>query len=532
MLQLGKGPSDPVVPAMPGGRRSPSAVAVQEAFARTVLASTMDAVVAIDDTGLIRSFNRAAERTFGWAAQDVVGQPAAMLVPPADRRRRTDEIPHVTEDQRPVQSVGVRRDGSRFPMEVVVTPFVVDDVRHSTWFVRDVTERAHLEAQLRQSQKMDAMGQLAGGVAHDFNNLLTVISGWCETLASGSLEDRQCAVEQIGGAAARAAGLTAQLLAFGRKAEVSPKVVDLNDSIATVARMLERVIGEHIALELLLDPQPQHVRVDTGQLDQVLVNLAVNARDAMPRGGRLTIGTTPYTPNATDTQRYTVAAGAYVRLRVSDTGVGMSPDVAARVFEPFFTTKGDKGTGLGLATVYGIVRQAGGGIIVHSRPGEGTTFSILLPVVAEKPEAAEASSAAVAREQGTETILLVEDEPQVRAIAVNMLRARGYRVLVAGSAAEAVTLAAAHSDVALVVSDVVMPNESGPQLVARLRQSHPALPALYVSGYASDAAGDLTLGGDAFLQKPYTGRSLALRVRELLDTRGARPRSRWESQSS
>ena len=532
MLQIGKEPPGAGAPGVPAGRGRPSAAAVQDAFAKTVLASTMDAVVAIDEAGLIQSFNRAAERTFGWRAQDVVGQPAAMLVPAPDRRRRTDEIPHVTEDQRPVQSVGVRKDGSRFPMEVVVTPFVVDGVRHSSWFVRDVTERAHLEAQLRQSQKMDAMGQLAGGVAHDFNNLLTVINGWCETLASGSADDRQSAIEQIGGAATRAASLTAQLLAFGRKAEVSPRVVDLNEAIADVTKMLERVIGEDITLDLLLDPEGQFVRVDTGQLDQVLVNLSVNARDAMPRGGRLTIATTPYALNATDAQRFTLAAGAYVRLRVSDTGVGMSPEVAARIFEPFFTTKGDKGTGLGLATVYGIVRQAGGGIVVQSRPGEGTTFSILLPVVAQEPQSAAPPPSSAAREQGAETILLVEDEPQVRAIAVHMLRARGYRVLVAGSSAEAMMVAAAHDDIALVVSDVVMPHESGPQLVARLRQSHPALPALYVSGYASDAAGDLTFGGDAFLQKPYTGRNLALRVREILDTRGALPRARWEVQPS
>jgi PAS domain S-box-containing protein len=532
VLQFDKPQPNPAAPDVAGSRARASSASLQEAFARTVLASTMDAVIAVDDAGLVQSFNRAAERAFGWKAQDIVGQPVATLVPPPDRRRRSDAWPHVTEDQRPVQSVGLRKDGSRFPMEVVVTPFLAERVRHAIWFVRDVTQRTHLEAQLRQSQKMDAMGQLAGGVAHDFNNLLTVINGWCETLASDSSADRRSAIKQIGGAAARGATLTAQLLAFARKAEVSPRAVDLNEAIADVTKMLERVIGEHIALELIPDPQRQFVRIDRGQLDQVLVNLAVNARDAMPRGGRLTIGTAPCAVNATDAQRYTVEPGAYVRLRVSDTGVGMSPELSARIFEPFFTTKGEKGTGLGLATVYGIVRQASGGIIVQSRPGEGTTFSILLPVAAEEPEAAAPPPAVAAREQGSETILLVEDEPQVRAIAVNLLRARGYRVLVAGSSAEAMTIAGAHDEIALVVTDVVMPDESGPQLVARLRQAHPALPALYVSGYASDAAGDLTFGGDAFLQKPFTGRNLALRVREILDTRGALPRGRSEVRPS
>jgi PAS domain S-box-containing protein len=532
MLQLDKQQANLPAPDAAGSQVRPSAASLQEAFAQTVLASTMDAVIAVDEAGLEQSFNRAAERAFGWKARDIVGQPVARLVPAPDRRRRTDTLPYVTEDQRPVQSVGLRKDGSRFPMEVVVTPFVADGVRHATWFVRDVTERTHLEAQLRQSQKMDAMGQLAGGIAHDFNNLLTVINGWCETLASDSPADRRSAIEQIGGAAARAATLTAQLLAFGRKAEVSPTVLDLNEAIADVARMLERVIGENIALELIPDPQRQFVRIDRGQLDQVLVNLAVNARDAMPRGGRLTIATAPYAVNATDAQRFTVEPGAYVRLRVSDTGVGMSPELSARIFEPFFTTKGDKGTGLGLATVYGIVRQASGGIIVQSRPGEGAVFSIVLPLAAEEPEAVEPPPAVAAREQGTETVLLVEDEPQVRAIAVNMLRTRGYRVLVAGSGAEAMAIAGAHGGIALVVTDVVMPDESGPHLVARLRQTHPALPALYVSGYASDAAGDLTFGGDAFLQKPYTGRNLALRVREILDTRAALPRARAEVKPS
>jgi CheY-like chemotaxis protein len=280
--------------------------------------------------------------------------------------------------------------------------------------------------------------------------------------------------------------------------------------------MLGRVIGEHVALEVRPDPRPQHVKVDTGQIGQVLINLAVNARDAMPGGGRLTIMTGVSSLGSTDARPHGVEPGAYVCLGVVDTGVGMPPEVAARVFEPFFTTKGEKGTGLGLATVYGIVRQAGGTIFVRTHPGEGSAFTILLPAVVQEDHGVQPPARA-GRERGEETILVVEDEPQVRAIAVSMLRARGYRVLPASSGAEAFDLARAQACIDLVVSDVIMPSERGPQLVARLRQEHPRLPALYVSGYAAEAVLETDERREGFLQKPYTGRQLALQVRALLD---------------
>jgi two-component system, cell cycle sensor histidine kinase and response regulator CckA len=500
-------------------------VGLREAFTRAVLDYTTDAVVEVDDGGLVRSFNRAAERAFGWKTSDVIGQPVAVLMPSPDRRRRGDAaVPDTATGGVVVPSVGLRRDGSRFPMELSVAPFVVGPARHVAWFVRDVTERAHLEEQLRQSRKMDAMGQLAGGVAHDFNNLLTVINGWCEALSSGSPEERRSAIEQIRGAADRAATLTGQLLTFGRKAEVSPRVVDLNVVIDDVTKMLSRVIGEDVNLEVRPDPRPRFVRVDTGQMAQVLVNLAVNARDAMPKGGRLTITTSAYSLSAAESRDHGLDPGAYVQLRVTDTGIGMSPDVAARIFEPFYTTKGSRGTGLGLATVYGIVRQAGGAVWVRTRPGEGAAFSIVLPAVFEEPLVTEAPHRAE-KERGSETILVVEDEPQVRTIAVNMLRARGYRVLVASTGQEATDLARAQESIDMVVTDVVMPNESGPDLVARLKAEHPAMPVLYVSGYAPDVLLDETAGDAAFLQKPYTGRQLAMRIREILDGNAASPSS-------
>jgi nitrogen-specific signal transduction histidine kinase len=401
-------------------------------------------------------------------------------------------------------------------MELSVAPFAVGGKRHVAWFVRDVSERTHLEEQLRQSRKMDAMGQLAGGVAHDFNNLLTVINGWCETLGAESPDERRCAVDQIRGAADRAATLTGQLLTFGRKAEVSPRIVDLNVVIDDVTKMLGRVIGEDVTLEVQPHARAQFVRVDTGQMAQVLVNLAVNARDAMPKGGRLTISTSPYSLSPAEARDHGLEPGAFVHLRVIDTGIGMSPDVASRIFEPFYTTKGTRGTGLGLSTVYGIVRQAGGAVWVRTRPGEGAAFSIVLPSVVEEQVAAEAPPRA-RLESGTETILVVEDEPQVRSIAVNMLRTRGYQVLVAATSQEALTIARAQRAIDLVVTDVVMPNGSGPELVAQLRAEHPNMPVLYVSGYAPDALLDEQAAQSAFLQKPYTGRQLALRIREMLD---------------
>ena len=488
-----------------------------KAFASTVLNTTTDAIVAVDDGGIIRSFNRAAERAFGWLEHEVAGQPSAMLLPPPDKRRRGDPaIPDGPTHGSPVSSVALRRDGSRFPMELSVAPFNAGGKRHVAWFVRDVSERTHLEAQLRQSRKMDAMGQLAGGVAHDFNNLLTVINGWCETLGAESSDERHAAVDQIRSAADRAATLTGQLLTFGRKAEVSPRVVDLNVVIEDVAKMLGRVIGEDISLDVRLAGRPQFVRVDTGQMAQVLVNLAVNARDAMPKGGRLAIATSPYVLSPAEGHDNGLDPGAYVQLRVTDTGIGMSPEVSSRIFEPFYTTKGARGTGLGLATVYGIVRQAGGAVWVRSRPGEGAAFSIVFPAVFEAQAAVE-EPARVHAERGSETILVVEDEPQVRAIAVNMLRTRGYRVLVASTSQEALELARAQLAIDLVVTDVVMPNGSGPELVTKLRAEHPTMPVLFVSGYAPDTLLDEVSGDTAFLQKPYTGRQLAMRIREVLD---------------
>ncbi|HEX4612892.1 MAG TPA: PAS domain S-box protein, partial [Urbifossiella sp.] len=388
--------------------------------------------------------------------------------------------------------------------------------------VQDVTDRRRLEEQLRQSQKMEAIGQLAGGVAHDFNNLLTVINGYTELLLAGmpAADPRRGQMAAVLEAGERAAALTGQLLAFSRKAIVAPQVLDLNDVVDSVGRMLRRLIGEDVVLATALSPGLDRVKADPGQVEQVLMNLAVNARDAMPTGGRLTVETANVVLRADGAGYPGLGPGSYVRLSVSDTGCGMTEDVKARVFEPFFTTKGPgRGTGLGLATVYGIVMSYGGYVGVYSEVGVGTTFTVLLP--------AEAAAAAYRDEEplpvaprGTETVLLVEDEDGVRQLARIALEARGYTVLVAPTGAAAVQLAAAHpGPIHLLLTDVVMPGMGGRQVADVVRGGRPGVKVLYVSGYTDDAVvrHGVLAAADAFLQKPYTPLTLTRKVRDVLD---------------
>ena len=388
---------------------------------------------------------------------------------------------------------------------------------------RVVSELRASEERLRQAHKMEAIGQLAGGVAHDFNNLLTVINGYADILRGQLPQGGEAgeSVHAILEAGQRAAALTGQLLAFSRKAMVQPRLVDLNEVVESAARMLRRLIGERITLVSHLKPGLPVVRIDPGQIEQVVMNLAVNARDAMPEGGTLVVETTELLlPAMIATETGEFRAGHAVQLTVSDTGHGMSEEVRARVFEPFFTTKGvGKGTGLGLATVYGIIRQAGGHVEVASAPGRGTTFRVLLPVApAEGRTVAEAPAPVP---PGTETVLLVEDEEAVRRLALVALQRRGYRVLPAGSAAEAMALATGHQGkVDLLLTDVVMPDMGGRQLAEALRTRRPGLKVLFMSGYTDDLVlRDGVAGTDhPFLQKPFSVAALARRVREVLDT--------------
>jgi CheY-like chemotaxis protein len=371
---------------------------------------------------------------------------------------------------------------------------------------------------------MEAVGRLAGGVAHDFNNLLTVINGFCEVLLAElpAGDPRRESVAAIRGAGERAAGLTGQLLAFSRKAIVAPKVLDLNDVVDSVGKMLRRLIGEDVILTTSLAPGLDRVKADPGQVEQVLMNLAVNARDAMPAGGRLMIETGNL--ELREGARYPgLAPGRYVRLAVSDTGHGMTEEVKARVFDPFFTTKEPgKGTGLGLATVYGIVETYGGHVAVDSEVGAGTTFTILLPAeeaAADRP-AGEVQQVAP---RGTETVLLVEDDGAVRRLAQIALEALGYTVLEAASSADAVLAAEVHpGPVHLLLTDVVMPGQGGREVARAVRARHPEVKVLYVSGYTDDAVvrHGVLEATDAFLQKPFTPRRLARKVRAVLDGTG------------
>lgn len=388
---------------------------------------------------------------------------------------------------------------------------------------RDITERKNLEAQLRQSQKMEAVGKLAGGVAHDFNNLLTVISGYSDQLLEMPGLDARVRepVQAISHAGDRAATLTRQLLGFSRQTMLQPRVLDLNAVVLQTGGMLRRLIGEDIALTTVLAPDIATVTVDPGQLDQVLLNLAVNARDAMPQGGRLTIETA----NVQLGEDYAAAhldcrPGLHVMLAITDSGVGMSPEVKARIFEPFFTTKSaGAGTGLGLAMVFGIVQQSGGCIHVYSEPGHGTTFKIYLPASAQ-PLTPLVETEAPAEARGTETVLLVEDEDGVRQVALASLGRQGYRVLTAINGQDALqVLQQQDGSVDLVLTDVVMPGLSGPALAQAARARWPGIKILFMSGYTDDAVvrHGLLQGEVAFIQKPFTHAGLARKVRQTLD---------------
>ena len=388
----------------------------------------------------------------------------------------------------------------------------------------DITDRKHLADQLRQSQKMQAVGELAGGVAHDFNNLLMVVKGHAELLLDRlpKASPLRSSIDQMEKAADRAASLTRQLLAFSRKQVLQPRVLDLNEVVAGMIKMVSRVIGEHIELSFLPSLELGSVMADPSQMEQVLLNLVVNARDAMPQGGRLTIETSNVDLDRSMAARHPgMETGSYVMLTVSDTGCGMDARTQSRIFEPFFTTKGQgKGTGLGLATVYGVVKQSGGFIWVYSEVDHGTTFKIYLPLVATAAEKTAVEKSAGGPPPGNETILFVEDEESVRELVRDYLRTNGYRVLEASDGIQALDIAAAHKGpIHILVTDVVMPRLSGRELATKLFSERPGLRVLYISGYTDDSIfrHGVLEGGVAFLQKPFNLKAIAVKIREVLD---------------
>jgi PAS domain S-box-containing protein len=491
--------------------------------------------------GKIVYINPAGWRLLGARGPDeILGLEIADIVHPESHEVVRARIAAIESDRQPVPFVEekyVRRDGSTVLVEVAAVPIDLGGRIAVQVFVRDITARKNLEEQLRQAQKLEAVGQLAGGVAHDFNNLLTVILGYSQILLLGmdpsnpAHED----IAQIQKAASRAATLTGQLLAFSRRQVSRPRTLRLNEILAEMEKMLRRLIREDIELALVLREDVGFVRADPGLLEQVVMNLVVNARDAMADGGKLLIETA----NASLDEAYAAAhpgasPGAYVMLSVSDTGCGMDAATKSRLFEPFFTTKArGKGTGLGLSTVYGIVRQCGGHITVASEPGKGTTFRIHVPRIGEAPRETTEATAPRALARGSETVLLVEDEPALRKLAADALRRAGYEVLEAANGEDAILVAEARSaPVDLVVTDVVMPGIGGVDLARRLRARASTARVLYMSGYSDDP--DLRRGeideSEGLLAKPFTVDQLLRRVRECLDTK-ARPRHAEEPAS-
>jgi two-component system cell cycle sensor histidine kinase/response regulator CckA len=477
--------------------------------------------------GQILECNPAFARILGFRSPDEArGSSIVSLFPDPEARRsmverlRVDR--RISNDELELR----RRDGTAVHViaNVVGSFDASGELTELTGYLFDVTDRKNAEDQLRQAQKMEAIGQLAGGVAHDFNNLLGVITGYGGLLARHLPPGDQAGkyVAAIQQAADRAASLTRQLLAFSRKQIVQPKVVDLNEVTAEMEKLIARLIGEDIDLVKVRHPDSAFVLADPSQLEQIVLNLAVNARDAMPRGGSLTVETAVVDlDDAYAVSHRGTRPGRYVMLAVSDTGVGMDEETQARIFEPFFTTKElGKGTGLGLSTVYGIVRQCGGCIWVYSEPGRGTTFKVYLPRVEEGAERAGPPVAQAALPRGSETILLVEDEEMLRGLVEESLTTSGYNVLVARHGAEALGIAERHEGtIQLLLTDTVMPGMGGRELAQQLVEARPGLEVLYMSGYTDDAVvrHGVLAAEVAFLQKPFTPDALARKVREVLD---------------
>ena len=487
-----------------------------------------------DVQGVVEEANRWAAELLNVRQDLLAGKPLAVYIEAADRQAFRDLLPRVCVGE-PAGELEVRlQPRSRGPVAAVLTAVRDLDAQNRAarlrWTVRDVsTTKAAEEAlraseeRLRHSQRLEAVGRLAGGIAHSFNNLLAAIAFQCELLCDGlEPEDvRRCHVEEIQRAGERAAALARQLLAYGRKQVLQPRVLSLNQVIREMAPMLHRLIGEHIRLEIGLDPADGAIHADLGQIEQVILNLAVNARDAMPAGGTLRLATRCVELAAGESAE--LPAGSYVQLTVSDTGPGMAPEVLEHLFEPFFTTKErGKGTGLGLATVHGIVHQSGGQIRVESEPGQGSRFAILLPRATEEAAAAPLHPTLPGRRsrRGSEVVLLVEDEDNIREPAVEILESRGYQVLSAPDAVEALAVADGHpGPIHILVTDVVMPGLSGSQLAHRLLHRRPELRVLYISGYPEDSISHHGVldTGQHFLQKPFPPGQFLEKVREVLD---------------
>ena len=516
-----------------------------------LLEAAPDAMVCVGGDGRIALVNAQMERLFGYRREELVGEPVELLVPDAARDVHRGHRAGYLADPRPrpmgarMDLAGRRRDGSTFPAEISLSAIDTTEGVLVTAAVRDITERLELQAererlraeserdrlerQLHESQRLESLGQLAGGVAHDFNNLLGVILNYsafvAEALAPAAGPSRWDAilddVDQVQKAARRAADLTHQLLAFARREVIQPRVLNLNEVVASVQQLLVRTLGEHVELTIALDGDLRPVLADPGQIEQVLVNLAVNARDAMPSGGRLTIETrNTQVDGAYAGGRPSLVPGWYVGLKVSDTGTGMPQEVIDRAFEPFFTTKPKgQGTGLGLATAYGIITQARGALRIYSEPGLGTTVNVLLPTT---EQASEEETPLAEPAPGTgQTVLVVEDEGALRQVTRRLLSRNGYQVLAAAGGQAALDLLASHRGlIAVLLTDVVMPKMQGREVAERVRALQPDTRVLYMSGYTAGLLSEQGVlePGVQLIEKPFTERGLLIKMNEILST--------------
>ncbi len=491
-----------------------------------------ESVVITNTGGTILYVNPAFERLTGYSYAEVVGQNLPIFQDSEQQDPAFYQKMWTTISTGQVwheRFANKKKDGTVYMADTTITPLRDErgTIINYVSVQRDVTRELQLEQQYRQAQRMEAVGRLAAGIAHDFNNLLTAINGFADLLKVelSSDDPLQELVDKILRSGRRAADLVRQLLAFSRKQVITPRLLDLNVVVTDMNKMLRRIIGEHIELEIVLTPDLWSVKADPAQMEQVIVNLAVNARDAMPDGGRLTIKTANV---ILGTDHLDAQPGQYVLLTVSDTGIGMSEDIQARLFEPFFTTKEQgKGTGLGLATIFGIVKQSEGHISVDSKPGQGATFKVYLPRVAEATAPKTEPGLTSSLPQGTETILLVEDESAVRELAARVLQQQGYTVLEAANGQEALRLTQAHNqEIHLLLTDVIMPHMDGKLLADRLKGIHPQIKVLFMSGYTGDTISHHGVldSGVMFIQKPFSPATLARKVRDVLDlTNDQRP---------
>jgi two-component system cell cycle sensor histidine kinase/response regulator CckA len=495
---------------------------------RLITENAADMIAVVDANGQ-RVYNSPSyERILGFTPEDLLATSAFEQIHPDDRQRVIEAAGEArrTGVGRRIEYRMQHKDGSWRFLESTANAVLDSEGKVDKLVVvnRDITGRKKLEEQFRQSQKMEAIGRLSGGIAHDFNNLLGVIIGYSEILqdrlpTTDALRD---SVDEILGAGKRAASLTRQLLAFSRQQVLEPRILDLNGVVSDLEKMLRRLIGEDIELTTVLEPTLGKVRADQGQLEQVILNLAVNARDAMPQGGKLTIATANTIMDENSVRRYSypVPPGPYILLTVTDSGIGMDAATKARVFEPFFTTKEKgKGTGLGLSTVYGVVKQSGGYIEFDSEPGKGTNFKIHLPRADEFMESEKASPAKAAPARETGTVLLVEDEKSLRILTRNLLELSGYTVLEAKDGSEALETSRKHTgSIDLLLTDIVMPGISGRALAQQLSQQRPEMKVVLMSGYTGQSIGEKEYleRGSFFLQKPFTRESLAHKIREAM----------------